>query len=90
MLSEPNGSSTKTRLGLPVLRQVSRAYARLGQFYFWIGTVLVLWRMATPLWTPSKFALGPRVLDWVLWFFFWPVLLIWEFGLFGYERRPGP
>jgi len=73
----------------PVLSKLTRAYARLGQIYFGIGTVLMLWRVATPLWAPGKFALAQWALDWVLWFFFWPALLIWHFGLFGYERRPG-
>ncbi len=79
-------STTKSRF--PLLAMMARLYARLGQIYFGIGTVLVLWRIATPIWTPGKFELVRWVFDWVLWFFFWPVLLVWHFGLFGYVRRP--
>ena len=70
------------------LRVVARAYARLGQVYFGIGTVLMLWRIATHILTPPKYELARWLLDWALWFFFWPALLIWHFGLFGYVQRP--
>lgn len=89
MLSEPNGSPIDAKPRFSVLSSLTRAFARLGQVYFWIGTVLMLWRVATPLWAPGKFVLSRWALDCVLWFFFWPVMLIWQFELFGYHQLPG-
>ena len=72
---------TEKRFGF--LRQIGRFYAWLGQAYFGIGTVMVLIRMLTALTGRSVHGgVGGWFLDAVLYFFFWPALVL-RFGLTG-------
>jgi hypothetical protein len=88
-MNEPNVSPAETPPRFALVSKLTRVYARLGQIYFWIGTVLMLTQVVEPFYAPGKFVLSHWLLDWVLWFFFWPVMLIWYFGLFGYHQLPG-
>jgi hypothetical protein len=81
-MSEARVEAHSVSKGTRWLRLVGRAYGLLGQAYFGIGTVLVAVRVVVALTTQRPPNPGGWALDWVLYFFFWP-MLVYRFGLTG-------